>query len=226
MALRIAAAAATALVLVPATAAALTIGANLRRPANSTFDCRVQPLPDAFGNPLAFPSFQRTCTWFTVGRSAFDSREGTAVPVGRGTITSVRVKVGARTGPMRVVVLELLRSGGPVNFPDTICCKQVAQTATFTPRRNRVTTLRTNFAVRNSGTVDRRTGFAYYDVLAISVLAPGVPVPLSDTGNYRALGGPLATAMYPALRQREERAGGSGEVGWIVLINGTWVRRR
>jgi hypothetical protein len=201
-------------------AGAVTFGANLARTPNSAFDCTVLVSPNAFGLPIGLPSGQRTCTWFSTGRSYRSAREGTAVPVGRGTINRARVRVGPVTGPMRFVVLEVLR-----NRADTICCKQVAATPVFVPRRNAVTTLRTNFPVRNSGIIDIRTGYAYYNVLALSVLAPNVPVPLNNTGIYGALSGPVSVAMYPALRNREERAGGAGVIGFMTLINGNWVRR-
>jgi hypothetical protein len=202
-------------------------GVNLNRPANTRFDCSVYPGPDAFGNPIAYPSFATTCTW-TSGGSIRSSRESLIVPVGRGTITRVRVRQGPVTGPMRVVVLEALRSGGRQVQPgvvDVACCKQVAQTRVFTPARNRVTTLRTSLRVRNSGVVDPRTGFAYFDMLAVSVLRPGVPPPLSATGNY-TFTGIGATVFAPALRNGEERAGGAGVIGFVTLLNATWVRRR
>jgi hypothetical protein len=147
--------------------------------------------------------------------------------VGRGTITRVRVRQGPFTGPMRIVVLEALRGDGRQVQPgvvDVACCKQVAQTAAFVPRRNRITTLRTNLRVRNSGVVDRRTGFAYFDILAVSVLRPGVPPPLSATGNFgpTGIGG---SVFAPALRNGEERAGGAGVIGFVTLLNATWARR-
>ena len=149
------------LLLVPA-AGAVTFGANLRRPANTRFDCTVQPMPDALGNPVLLPTGATSCTWFTVGHDYATGREGTIVPVGKGTVTRVRVRVGAVTGRMRVVVLNALR-----NTADTICCKQVAQTKIFRPRRNAITTLRVNFAVHNTFVIDPRTGFASYELLAI-----------------------------------------------------------
>ncbi len=208
------------LLLVPA-AGAVTFGANLRRHADARFDCTVQPVPDAFGNPVLLPTGATSCTWFTVGRNYATGVEGTIVPVGNGRITRVRVRVGAVTGRMRVVVLNALR-----NTADTICCKQVARTRIFRPRRNAVTTLRVNFAVHNTFVIDPRTGFASYELLAISVLDPGVPIPADDTGNYGDLTGPLSFAMFPALGQGEERAGGTGTVGYVVLLNATWTKRR
>ena len=218
---------ALAIIAVDASAQSRIFGANLNRPANTRFDCTAYPGPDAFGNPIPYPSFASTCTW-TSGGSLRSSRESLIVPVGRGTVTRVRIRQGPVTGPMRVVVLEALRSGGRQVQPGVVavaCCKQVAQTGAFVPRRNRITTLRTALRVRNSGVVDPRTGFAYFDMLAVSVLRPGVPPPLSATGNY-GITGIGGTVFAPALRNGEERAGGAGIVGFVTLLNATWVRRR
>jgi hypothetical protein len=114
----------------PAFTGGTTIGANLQHPANVTFGCTGIPSVDPFGRPILLPSYATSCTWFTTGRSFRSAREGTIVPSGRGRITTARVRVGPVTSPMRFVLLEALR-----NRADTICCRQVAQSAVFTPRR-------------------------------------------------------------------------------------------
>ena len=61
------------------------------------------------------------------------------VPPGNGTIVMVRVRVGAITGPMQVVVLRAVRSAqGPVQIPkdggagaNVACCTEVGRSAAF-----------------------------------------------------------------------------------------------
>jgi hypothetical protein len=185
------------------------------------------PVPDALGNPVGLPSGATSCTWITTGRSYVDTREGTIVPAGHGTITRVRLRVGPVTGPMQVVVLQSLRGVAPSpggTNGGLACCQEVGRTRIFTPPANRVFTLATRLHVDNY--INTRNDLAVFDSLALSVQTPGVPIPMNETGNYSALGGPLDVSFFPAMGPRAERANPAGVVGYVVLLNGTWVRTR
>src|SRR5689334_20260457 len=87
-----------------AAAQVTTFGADLTLPANVTFDCSVWPVPTVG----LVPTGAQSCTWSTisVGQSM---TQGLFVPAGNGTVTGVRIKAGATTGPMQIVVLQGLR---------------------------------------------------------------------------------------------------------------------
>ncbi len=199
-----------------APAHALRFGADLRRPANAQFGCTVIP------GILPLPSGAATCTWFSAG-TAGNQREGFNVPAGRGTVRRVRVKVGPVTGPMRIVVLRSVRSaqGGVA-----LCCRERLRSRAFTPRANAVSTVRVAFAVRNDRVPNPVSEAFSFDTLALSVLAPGVPVPAHDTGILDPLAAPISAAFFPALRARQERADSTGTTGFQVLLNADWLPSR
>src|SRR5437763_14846999 len=97
------------LVAVPAAAQVTTFGADLTLPDNVSFDCSVWPVP-----LVGFvPTGATSCTWSFAFVPDLAHGQTTApglfVPAGNGTVTQVRVKVGATPGPMRIVVLQALR---------------------------------------------------------------------------------------------------------------------
>ena len=201
-------------------AIAKRFGANLHRSANYGLDCSKV---FAFGAPPPYnfaPTGGNTCTWFSSGDGIGDTRESMIVPSGKGVITRVRVKVGPHTGPMRVVVLHT------VNGPVTACCKAIAQSRVFTPRRNRITTIRVHLRVENLRTRFKHGVLLYadFDTIALSVLRGGVPVPAHDTGDYS--NGPIAGFYVPAIRLHQERAAPGGYRGLMPLLNADWKRRR
>jgi hypothetical protein len=105
-----------ALLVVAATcgdAGAVTFGADLSLAANTGFDCTVWPVIGSF-----VASNAQTCTWSSFAVPA-DLTQGLIVPAGDGTVTQVRVKVGASTGQMQVVVFQALRDG---DTNDVGCC--------------------------------------------------------------------------------------------------------
>src|SRR2546427_8592875 len=107
----------------PASAQVTTFGGDLALPDNVTFDCSVWPVP-LIG---LVPTGAQSCTWSTFGVPQ-NLAEGLLVPAGNGTVTQVRIKVGAITGPMQVVVLQALRE----EFTNNVgCCQQVSQSAVF-----------------------------------------------------------------------------------------------
>lgn len=217
---------AAALAIAPA-AQARSFGANLhKRKANGKRTCSTYTLPDAYGNPLFYPTHAHTCTWFTISRRYNSSREGTIVPSNRGVITSARVKVGAHTGRMRFVLLQSIGQGPPGSSArNEFCCTLVKRTRVFRPRRHHITTKRMHWRMHGLASYDPSTGLtttSYY-VLAITVLSPTTPIPQQNTHRYNTLEGPASTAFFPALKRKQERSG-IGSFGWITLINGTYHR--
>jgi hypothetical protein len=206
----------------PASAAqarAIPFGADLNLPANAQFDCTVLPLPTAFGNGwFAAPSGAPTCTWANVG-TVNNPRAGTfAVPVA-GTVTQIRVRVGPVTGPMQVVVMRAFRDANSTASP--VCCVEAGRTPVFRPAPNAVTTVATALPVRMDVVPDPVNNTLTFDSLALSVLAPGVPVPAFDSGRHDPsdLGSPLAVAFHPAVAPGQERFLNSGVGGFQVLMD-------
>jgi hypothetical protein len=160
------------------------------------------------------PSGSNTCTWWTTGRLN-DTSQGHVVPYGGGTITRARVRVGPVTGPMQFVVMRSLRH--PQSLADPACCFPVGASRVFTPAANSITTVPMNVRVRHD--TDKASGINNYDHIAISVLAPGVPIPAYDTGD-QSLGAPTGGAFYPHYTPGTERTTGMfGVVGFQTLIN-------
>jgi hypothetical protein len=212
-------AAALALTTAPA-AHAIPFGANLGLPANVPFDCTVLPVPNALGNGyVALPSPAPTCTWMATGTINQPGAGTFLVPSG-GVVTQVRVRVGPVTGPMQVIVLRAFRDVNEVSFP--VCCTEVGRTPPFTPTPNAITTIATALAVRRDVVPDPVNNTLTFDSLALSVLAPNVPIPAFDTGahdpaNFDA---PQALVYHPAVGPGQEAfARSSGVGGFQVLMD-------
>ena len=201
-------------------ARAIAFGANLGLPANVPFDCTVLPVPTAFGNGyVALPSPAPTCTWMATGTINQPGAGSFLVPSG-GVVTQVRVRVGPVTGPMQVVVLRSFRDVNEVSFP--VCCTEVGRTPPFTPAPSAVTTIQTALAVRRDVVPDPVNNTLTFDSLALSVLAPNVPIPAFDSGihdpaNFNA---PQALVYHPAVGPGQEAfARSSGVGGFQVLLD-------
>ncbi len=195
-----------------------TFGDDLTLPANVTFDCSVWPIPSPFvpGALQLVPTQTQSCTWATYAVGPTFTT-GLFVPAGNGTVTQVRVKVGPTTGPMQVVVLQALRQ--PPN-PDPGCCQQVGQSAVFTPQANAITAVPVALPVRNDITPDQNNIYAF-DILGLSILAPGVPIPAFDTGNYSPTGATDA-ADFPASQPNASIAP-KDAFGFELLMNADWI---
>jgi hypothetical protein len=207
------------LALAPA-ARAIPFGANLNLPANVPFDCTVLPVPNAFGTgDVVLPSRAPTCTWMASGTVNQPSAGSFLAPVA-GTVTQVRVRVGPATGPMQVVVLRAFRDANSTAVP--VCCIEVGRTPPFAPAPNAVTTLQTALAVRKDVLPDPVNNSLTFDSLALSVLAPNVPIPafdsgIHDPGNFNS---PSALAFHPAVGPGQEAfATSSGVGGFQVLLD-------
>jgi hypothetical protein len=212
------AAVATALAAAPG-ARAIPFGADLNLPPNVAFDCTVLPIPAASGNGfVVLPSNALTCTWTAVGTIA-NSKAGTLLVPVAGTVTQVAVRVGPITGPMQVVVMRSFRDQSTPSAP-TVCCTEVARTPAFTPTPNAVTTIATALPVRRDVVPDPINNTLTFDSLALSVLAPNVPVPLFDVGDHRPgnFGIPQSVVFHPAVLPGEERFSIGGVGGFQVLL--------
>ncbi|MFY9265613.1 MAG: hypothetical protein WAO61_09345 [Solirubrobacterales bacterium] len=215
--LAVCAATLAAVLALPTSATALTFGADLNRPANMTTDCTTVAPP-----LWPISTGASTCTWSTTAATLSPLTESSVVPAGNGLVTQVRVKVGPTTGPMQIVVMRALRHPNAAPDAGAACCKSVATSAVFTPQANAITTIDTQFAVRNDKAPDPASGVYNFDQLALSVLAAGVPIPAHSTGNYSGLAD-SNVVFYPAWQSvGQERADGGGMGGYVVLMNADW----
>lgn len=193
--------------LVAPSAEAKPFGANLRRAANNTATCQSLVL------------FQRvpSCSWTTSG-ALFNPRESLLVP-GTGIVTTVSVKVGRTTGPMRIAVLQSLRRE---NSGEAACCIGRRQSRVFTPRRNAITRITVNFPV--SVTFNRRSRIYAFDSLFVTMENPNTPIPanvVSDTTRGNCSGG-----WFPAVRPGQENfTGPYGVCGATILLRAVWLPR-
>jgi hypothetical protein len=184
-----------------------SFGANLRRAANNTASCQ----------SLIFFSRVASCSWTTSG-AVFNPAEAMVVP-GTGTITSVKIKVGPQTGPMRIAILQSLRKE---NSGEAACCIGRRQSHVFTPRRNAITTLPVNLPV--SVTFNRRSRIHAFDSLFLTMENATTPIPANvvantDTGN-------CSGGWFPAVRPRQENfTGPYGVCGATILIRAVWKPR-
>jgi hypothetical protein len=164
------------LLLAPASAAAATFGADLSHEANNPTTCGDGVFP-YFSAPMGSPS----CMYYSGAPGP------TPYAPASGTITAVSVRVGATTGPMQVVILRSLyqNKAGDPGHPYFACCFVEHYGPIFTPQANTVTTVAANLPVTEEATPppDDTTTNAAGDFLALSVLAPNVPIPAFGDGQ-------------------------------------------
>lgn len=215
--------------LTAATASAVTFGADLSREPDVAFDCTL--LPVDLGSGINRPSGAQTCTYSASPESpdaalgpsgSADISAGPfAVPAGFGKITAFRVRAGAMTGPMRFTVLRTATIQG-----HRICCEVTAVTPPFTPTPNQVTTVPASIPVRHD-TAASPGRDPLIDTIALSILAPGVPIPAHDTIQLNTESGP-PIAIFPALTTVAPLGNPStslvvGLDRFQVLISADWV---
>ena len=207
--MRLALIAAAALLPAAPAGAQVVIGADLNRPANATYGCETFPGTDFAGNRAFYPSGQTSCTYLASGRLGGDPESTTATAPG--IVTRVRVKVGPVTGPMRITVLQATRSAGGF-----ACCFWAGESQVFTPAPNGVTAvpvrlpMRADFNPAFGETVDR---------LALTVLAPNVPIPAHEIGSPGDITQPAVGIFAPHVRPGDERADAFGTAGLVPLIS-------
>jgi hypothetical protein len=188
----------------PASAAAVTFGADLGAASQTAYTC-----------PTAFNT--NTCL-------VFSSAPGpTFYAPTSGTVTAVRVKIGGAGGQMQIVVMRSLyqNNGGDPGHPYFACCFVEEYGPTFNAATNAITTVPTSLPMVEDSTPppNDTTTNARGDFLAISVLDPNVPIPVSQDGNsfYSAIypaptpGNPTAPSYNPILV--------GGQLGYHVMMN-------
>jgi hypothetical protein len=186
----------------PAQSSAVTFGANLSRLPDNPYTC-------------GYYGFS-SCSWESIN---FSTGESGFPPVGRGVITKVRVRVGSVSGPMQIVVQEALRKDNPGDpgHPTYACCKAIAASQVFTPPPNSPAfPVNVNLPVRQDAAPDPNTGYYVDDHLALSVLAPNVPIPASSDPSASLSG------WFPAWTVGQERCCPFGTSGATVLFNADW----
>jgi hypothetical protein len=170
---------------VPAAAGAVTFGADLNNAPNNPTTCGEGIFP-YISAPMGSPS----CMYFSgaPGPSSYAPASG--------TITAVHVRVGAVTGPMQAVVMRSIyqNKAGDPGHPYFACCFVERYGPIFTPQANTVTTIPTSLPVTEEATPGPEdfTTTAAGDFLALSVLAPNVPIPAFGDGQSAYAG------YYPA----------------------------
>lgn len=196
---------------VAAPASAQTIGANLARQANNPAGCEYLPTTTFDGFRQYFFLGTASCTY--VGTGNLGGQE-TAGAIGPGVLTAVRIKAAAPVGPMRVTILRATRSG--VGFA---CCFFAAESATFTPAANATTQVNLRLPMRSD--LDPNFGETV-DYMALTVLAPGVPVPGFDGGVPGDFTRSSALAFFPHVRPGDTRVDGAGVTDFVPLIQGNF----
>lgn len=185
------------LALAPATAAALTFGTDLNKPANTPgFTCSEGVYNQFLGQFLIGP-FGGNCMWSSIPLGSTEALE----PTTGGTVTAIRVKAGAVGGQMQVDVVRFLTSNG-VNpgTPNLACCFVEAYGPVFAAAANTTTTVQTNLHMTEDPfpPPGDLTTIATNDVLALSVLEPNTQIPLYATNGGANDLNVLSYAWYPA----------------------------
>jgi hypothetical protein len=179
-------------------AGAQSFGTNLNRPANNTYADCYKGYAEAFYYPQ-----QNSCTWAGVG-GLTNTTENHVVPA-TGVIHSVRLKTGAPTGPMQFTIERYYRRDNPGDpgHPDLRGPFWQAESQVFTPPTNATTPIPVNLSVKAE--FDQALGAYVFDVLALSVLSPNVPIPANDTGDRS--GSYLASAFFPRIGPQDQTSG-------------------
>jgi len=169
-------AATVTLLCVPATASAVTFGADLNQPANNPITCA-----DGWPNQLypygGYPFYDpgnSSCMWTGSGVAQ------TLYAPSSGTVTAVRVKVGPVSGQMQIAVVRTLyKNTFQPGKPEIACCVIERYGPAFTPQPNATTTVPTSLPMVEEATPapTDTTTIAAGDLLALEVLEPNVPVP-------------------------------------------------
>jgi hypothetical protein len=193
-----------ALGLQPASAGAVTFGADLAAAANNTGTCATM--------------LATSCTFYSgaPGPSFYAPRSG--------TVRTVRVKVGPVTGPMQILVMRSLYQNhfGDPGHPYFACCFVERYGPTFTPAANKVTPVATTLPMIADPTppADDYVTNARGDFLALSVLSPNVPFPANfdNSSVYSGFAPAPSPATTPAPSPNPIFPSSNG-VGYHILMS-------
>ena len=192
----VALAAAIAALLFAPSAGAVTVGKNLGQVPAFAAGCEVSLI----SNTLPMPP---SC-------SMFDPVAG-QTPRGQWRVVSARIRTGPRTGPMRITMIQALRSKSGAG--GVICCTASSQSRVFTPPANSVATVNLNLSAVNTTEVVDREIIEVVDYLGISML--------NQAGSIAFVAAqPAATTFFhPAFATGATRLGGAIPFSVVPMIN-------
>lgn len=194
-----------------------TFGADLAQEPDVTFGCEEQP----FEPPEV--THASSCTWTTDATTATQPSQALQPPEGNGTITQVSVKVGPHTGPMKVVIMRVLLEFVDIDTEDVhaeiSCCDDAGESEVFTPKAEGVTTVPVNLPVEVQGGVT--PGLKVDDLVGLSVLEAGVPIPAVDEKSLNILEEPDDFDEFPAMTQGNIQLAGD-PIGYQLLMDAVW----
>jgi len=191
--------------LAAAPAGAVTVGTDLNQTPAAGAGCEVLLIPP--------PS----CSFFD-GLVA-------QTPPGQWRVTSARVRTGPRSGPMRVTMIQALRSKSGAG--GIICCTASSQSGVFTPPANSTTRINLNLPAVNTTEVVDNEQIEVIDYLGISLLNPSASIafapaqfgssfftPAFATGATQLGGGlpglaPMVNAQFEACNRSSSGASAS-----------------
>jgi hypothetical protein len=182
-----------------ATAAArsVTFGASLKQAPNVSFDCSV--IPCAYGTPTI------------EGRST----GGLDAP-GTGTISQVKLRVGASTGRMQIVILRTLID--PNNF-NSQCCIMVARSSIFTPVRNGITTEKVKLPVKVGAL---STNLDALDEVGLQILEDHVAIPVINETSLPIQDQPVVDYNEPAFTKLGASQLAADPAGYLLDMQAVW----
>ncbi|MGD9570965.1 MAG: hypothetical protein AB7V62_03650 [Thermoleophilia bacterium] len=196
-------------VVVPQAGAQVAIGPPLAQPPGTAEGCELGILPPLRQTVPIPPS----CTLLGADISG---RWTSQVPRGEWTVTQATVRTGPRVGPMRIAILQALRSqavppgGQPAGI---ICCTSPVQSQVFTPPPNSTVTVPVSLPVRNTVTSIDGEPVEVVDYLGISVLTLGSSLPLAADGAA------TTTLFYPAIPPGGQQLAGPSVPGAFPLVS-------
>lgn len=189
-------------------AAQVAVGPPLDAAPVTNESCEAGVLPQLRGT-IPVPS---TCTLMGAGTSG---QWTTQVPRGNWRITSVNVRTGPRTGPMRIQVVRNMRSqatGPNGEVAGAICCTSPAQSQVFTLPPNQVSTVAVNIPVKNTVDLVDREPIEVVDYLGITILDRNSSLPVGA-------GQAMLTMFLPALNQGGQDLMGPSFQGMFPLVS-------
>lgn len=205
---------ATAVMPAVANASPVTFGASLTQAPDVSFDCSVIP----YATPIRSPG--TSCTWGTPLFDVSNSSAGGLDVPGNGNVYQVKLRVGASTGPMRLVVLRTLFD--PNDLSSNHCCVDVAQSSVFTPVVNGITTLNVDLPVGEGQESNNGASVDFLDQIGLSILEDGVAIPAIDLTSLQATEHqPVVNFNAPAMTLGESQLAGDPD-GYELDMQATW----
>ena len=192
----------------------MTFGATLTPGSCVSFELPVIP----YTTPIRSPG--TSCTWGTLFFDVSNSSAGGLDVPGNGNVYQVKLRVGASTGPMQLVVLRTLFD--PNDLSSNECCVDVAQSSVFTPVANGITTLNVDLPVGEGQESDNGAIVDFLDQIGLSILEDGVAIPVIDETSLEATEQqPVVNFNAPALTLGMSQLAGDPD-GYQLDMQATW----